>query len=123
MNFSPVITAAVKVIGLLSLLSSGACVPLAHEDAGLAMRSPEPLVHRSANRASATATVVRSATPAGWKAVLVGGSHQIDGYNNAATDLASRLRQSGVQRVAVLHSTGPQAVSYTHLTLPTIYSV
>ena len=112
MRFSPVITASLKIIGLMSLLSSGACVPLAREDAGLAMRSPQPLVYRSAERTSASTTapaVSRRAAPSGWKAVLVGGSHQIDGYNNAATDLGARLRQSGVNHVAVLHSLGPTA--------------
>jgi hypothetical protein len=41
--------------------------------------------------------------------VLVGGNHLIDSYNNAATDLGARLQQSGVHRVAVLHSFGEQA--------------
>ncbi|MCW5747675.1 MAG: hypothetical protein KIT36_15920 [Alphaproteobacteria bacterium] len=47
--------------------------------------------------------------PSGWKAVLVGGNHLIDSYNNAATDLADRLRRIGVERIAVLLSPGPAA--------------
>jgi hypothetical protein len=39
-----------------------------------------------------------------WKALLVGGNHLIDAHDNAASDLAVRLRGSGVHRVAVLQS-------------------
>jgi hypothetical protein len=48
-------------------------------------------------------------TPADWKAILVGGSDLIDSYDNAARDLAARLRMSGVQRIATLLSMTPAA--------------
>jgi hypothetical protein len=47
--------------------------------------------------------------PGAWKALLVGGNHLVDSYNLAASDLADRLRGSGVQRVAVLQSLGAAA--------------
>jgi hypothetical protein len=49
------------------------------------------------------------ATVAGWKAVLVGGNHLSSSHNNAAADLADRLRGRGVARLAVLQSPGPVA--------------
>ena len=92
MKFSSAVAPCLKTIGLVCLLSSGACVPLARDDAGLAMRAPEPLVYRSAGRTGVSATapvMARNASPAGWKAVLVGRSHQIDGYKRPLRDATS----------------------------------
>ena len=108
MNFLSYLARVSRVAGFGAVLSVGFAAPLAAQNAGAAARGPE-LAYRSADRtaASATAPVVsRTTAPAGWKAVLVGGNHLIDSYNNAATDLGDRLRQGGVQRVTVLHSMG-----------------
>jgi hypothetical protein len=53
---------------------------------------------------------VQPIAPVFWKALLVGGSNLIDGYDNAATDLAWRLRLNGVGRIALLRSGGSSSV-------------
>ena len=108
MNFLSYFARVSRVAGFGALLSVGFAAPLAAQNAA---RGPE-LAYRSADRTAASATVPvasRTTAPAGWKAVLVGANHLIDNHNNAATDLGARLRQGGVQRVAVLHSMGSQA--------------
>lgn len=96
----------------LRAAGSGALAVMALTSAAAAQDGQAPLVSQtltwhSADRSAAVAAL--PAPPAGWKALLVGGHHLIDSYNNAASDLAERLRRSGVQRVAVLHSTGMYA--------------
>ncbi len=89
------------VAGLCALAAGG---PASAQTSNLAMRTTEPLDSRPAAPA---VTRGAGAAAASWKALLVGGNHLIDNYNNAATDLGARLREHGVHRVAVLHSLGP----------------
>jgi hypothetical protein len=94
----------------LGILAVAAFASAAAAQDGQAPRVSQTLTWHSADRSSAVAalpaSVMPRVAPTGWKAVLVGGHHLIDSYNNAASALADRLRGSGVQRVAVLHSTG-----------------
>jgi hypothetical protein len=113
MNFLSYFARVSRVAALGAVCSVGFSLPVAAQDARVATRSSE-LAWRSADRTAASATApfapaARTTAPSGWKAVLVGGNHLIDSYNNAATDLGARLQQGGVSRVAVLHSFGEQA--------------
>ncbi|MCW5748905.1 MAG: hypothetical protein KIT36_22135 [Alphaproteobacteria bacterium] len=97
---------AVSAAGFGALLGAAVCLPAAASD----YKTLALLEERAATVDSSTTTGRATPDPApaaDWKALLVGGNHLIDSYNNAATDLAARLRQSGVQRVAVLQSLGP----------------
>ncbi len=95
---------SIRTVGLAALFATA--VGSVASAQNVASRASEPLVYRSADR---TAAAQPSQSASAWKALLVGGNHLIDGYNNAANDIAARLRQHGVQRVAVLQSHGPAA--------------
>ncbi|HKU97982.1 MAG TPA: C13 family peptidase [Vineibacter sp.] len=106
MNCLVYFTRVLRASGLAALLATAVGGAASAQNNVVASRASEPLVYRSADRTAAVQPSSPMAASA-WKALLVGGNHLIDGYNNAANDIAARLRQHGVQRVAVLQSMGP----------------